>query len=64
MSAILSNGIELKGQTAQSFFKQLADQDTLRIASQAATTLNKDKPLTLRYYKMRNGRIVDQIFGE
>ncbi|MFA5307515.1 MAG: hypothetical protein WC365_08760 [Candidatus Babeliales bacterium] len=64
MSATLSNGIELKGQQSQSFFKQLAEQDTKRIAHQAANATTKDAPLKLRYYKMRNGKVVDEIYGE
>jgi hypothetical protein len=64
MSTVLSNGIELKGSQSQKFFKQIVEQDTLRIATQVAQATTKDAPLRLRYYKMRNGKVVDEIYGE
>jgi hypothetical protein len=64
MSTILSNGIELKGSQSQRFFEKLQHQDNIRIATQAAKTVTQDTPLKLRYYKMRNGKVIDAIYGE
>ena len=63
LSGILSNGIELKGSHAQQYFKRLSNQDAIDTAKNLAKTV-KDTPLKLRYYKMRNGKIVDAIYGE
>lgn len=63
MSAILSNGIELKGSQAQQLFKRLSNMDALDTARNLAKITTKDTPLKLRYYRMRNGKIVDAIYG-
>ena len=64
MSTILSNGIELKGTQAQQFFKRLSIQDQADTAKNLAKITVKDTPLKLRYCRMRNGKIVDAIYGE
>jgi len=64
MSATLSNGIELKGSHAQQFFKRLNTQDALDTARNLAKLTDKDTPLKLRYYRMRNGKIVDSVWSE
>jgi hypothetical protein len=60
----LSNGIELKGSQAQQFFKRLQFQDQADTAINLTKYATKDTPLKLRYYRMRNGKIVDVIYGE
>jgi hypothetical protein len=64
MSTLLDNGIELKGSHAQQFFKRLSNQDAIDTARNLAKYTTKDTPLKLRYYRMRNGKIVDAIYGE
>ncbi|MFA5307625.1 MAG: hypothetical protein WC365_09310 [Candidatus Babeliales bacterium] len=64
MFAILANGIELKGSQAQQFFKRLQFQDQADTARNLTKLADKDTPLKLRYYRMRNGKIVDAIYGE
>ena len=64
MSTILSNGIELKGTKAQQFFKRLSIQYQADTTRNLAKITTKDTKLKLRYYKMRNGKIVDAIYGE
>jgi hypothetical protein len=64
MSATLSNGIELKGSQAQQFFKRLTTQDAIDTARNLTKITAKDTALKLKYYKMRNGKIVDAIYGE